>query len=359
MVNEERDPRSEPVAPTPGEPVAPGAPGAPGGPAEGHPAPTAPDEIEALEEFETVPQTAAGEADWPSEPGLQRERAAAPPSAVESFDRPAAAAPAAPAAIVAESTRCPRCGTENQPGIAFCRQCGQRLVAPGAATVERPGAPAGMQTCARCGTVNRAGTPFCQNCGANLRTTAPVTDESVEPPAPYIPPPVAVASARPAAAAPRERAVLGPIVLLIGTIGLSVGWLLPFAYGRNSLFQRGFGRDGYGYAFWNASADVGDAQLDQAYFGFAAAVPILAALLLILAVVGFARARPRIVQVLGLLLALVWVLGLGGLFVTIEVMGADTTELTQLLRSLSAGGIIFFLSSIVIVIGVLTRFARS
>ena len=75
-----------------------------------------------------------------------------------------------PATPLSEGTICPRCGTDNRPGIAFCRACGQRLMAPGApAAVERPSPPEGAQACPRCGTHNRAGVPFCQNCGANLR----------------------------------------------------------------------------------------------------------------------------------------------------------------------------------------------
>src|SRR5207253_6736827 len=99
-------------------------------------------------------------------------------------DAASAAAHTVPATQVGESTQCPRCGTENRPGIAFCRNCGQRLVAAGvAATLERPGAPQGTQTCPRCGTVNRAGVAFCQNCGANLRATAQPAPGYVPPPA--------------------------------------------------------------------------------------------------------------------------------------------------------------------------------
>ena len=87
-----------------------------------------------------------------------------------------------------ESMLCPRCGTENRPGLAFCRSCGQRLVAAGVATtIERPGTPEGTQACPRCGTHNRSGVAFCQNCGANLRGTAPG----------YVPPTVAAGDAKP------------------------------------------------------------------------------------------------------------------------------------------------------------------
>ena len=187
-----------------------------------------------------------------------------------------------------ESTQCPRCGTENRPGLAFCRSCGQRLVAAGVSTtVERPGTPEGTTACPRCGTHNRAGVAFCQNCGANLRGTS----------AGYVPPAVAGDVDEDEAAAERRGAVLGPVVLLIGVIGLVTGYLLPFLYGTGSLFDRGVGADGYGVAFWNGYPEVGAALADQVYFGLAGPVPLLALLLVVLAVAGFVRARPGALQV--------------------------------------------------------------
>ena len=125
--------------------------------------------------------------------------------------------PSRPATEVGESTQCPRCGTENRPGVAFCRSCGQRLIAAGvAATVERPGAPEGTMACPRCGTHNRAGVAFCQNCGANLRAVAPG----------YVPPAVAVAGepSSESVEVGRRGAVLGPVVLLIGLVGIVTGY---------------------------------------------------------------------------------------------------------------------------------------
>src|SRR5687767_15549084 len=129
-----------------------------------------------------------------------------------------------------ESTQCPRCGTENRPGLAFCRNCGQRLVAAGVATtIERPAAGEGTMACPRCGTHNRAGVAFCQNCGANLRGTA----------AGYVPPAVAAgAAAAESVEARRGGAILGPVVLLIGLVGVATGYVLPFLYGSGSLFDR-------------------------------------------------------------------------------------------------------------------------
>lgn len=269
----------------------------------------------------------------------------------------AAATPAhsVPAASeMGESTQCPRCGTENRPGLAFCRNCGQRLVAAGvAATVERPGTPEGTMSCPRCGTHNRAGVAFCQNCGANLRTVATPG---------YVPPAAGDAVAdEPATVVVDDhaRAVLGPIVLLIGAAGIVAGWLLPFPYGDGSLFGRAFGTDGYGASFWSAYPDVTGGIADQTYFGFAAPAPLFAALLLVLAVAGMVRARPGMLQVIGLVIALVWAIGLAALFVAVEVVANAGGPITELLRALTPGGIIFFLASLIVLIGTLTRFARS
>ena len=270
----------------------------------------------------------------------QRHRSPVPASAQTVPDAEAA---------TGESTQCPRCGTENRPGLAFCRNCGQRLVAAGvAATVERPGTPEGTMACPRCGTHNRTGVAFCQNCGANMRGTAPG----------YVPPAVAEGAAQEQTAVGAGGAVLGPVVLIIGLIGLITGYLLPFAYGDDSLFDRAFSSGGYGIAFW--SAYPSDASLaDTLYFGLAAPVPIFAALLAILAVAGFIKARPGSLQVPGLVIALVWSVGLIVLFLVVEVFGNWSGDLVGVLRLLTPGGIILFLASLIVLIGTLTRFGRS
>jgi hypothetical protein len=339
---QEPDWRSEPEAAAwPTEPPAAGSA------AEGT-WPTTPPEVgdePILEPRSTPPRD-----DVPSEP---------PPSEVEAH--PAAAEPAAAAAATGahavpavesatgESTQCPRCGTENRPGLAFCRNCGQRLVAAGVATtVERPGTPEGTLACPRCGTHNRNGVAFCQNCGANLRGTAEG----------YVPPAVAGEEAVEVEAG-RRGAVLGPVVLLIGLAGLVTAYLLPFAYGSGSLFERAFGSGGYGAAFWSAYPDVGAALADQAYFGLAGPVPILGLLLLVLAVAGFARAAPGRIQVVGLVMALLWSVGLILLFVVVELAANWGGDIVALLRDLTPAGIIFFLAGLIVVIGTLTRFGRS
>ena len=252
-------------------------------------------------------------------------------------------------ATTGESTQCPRCGTENRPGLAFCRECGQRLVAAGVApTVERPGTPEGTLACPRCGTHNRTGVAFCQNCGANLRGAAPG----------YVPPAVAGEGEDAAPAVERRGAVLGPIVLLIGMVGLITGYVLPFLYGDGSLFDRAAGADGYGVAFWSGYPDVGAGLADQAYFGLAAPVPLFALILAILAVAGFMRARPGPMQTVGLVISLAWSVGLIVLFGVVEVGGNWGGDVVGVLRELTPAGIIFFLASLIVLIGTLTRFGR-
>jgi hypothetical protein len=318
----------------------------------------------------TEPPAAGSAADdsWPTTPPARGEepilepRAEEPvPSEVEAYPAAAAtdaapipetaAAHAVPAAESAtgESTQCPRCGTENRPGLAFCRNCGQRLVAAGvASTVERPGVPEGTQACARCGTHNRSGVAFCQNCGANLRGTAPG----------YVPPAVAEEGGD-AAEVERRGAILGPIVLLIGLVGIITAYLLPFAYGAGSLFDRAYGADGYGIAFWNGYPDVNATLADQAYFGLAAPAPLFGLLLLALAVAGFVRAAPGMLQRIGLGIALLWSVGLIVLFVVVELAASWSGDIVALLRDLSPAGIIFFLAALIVLIGTLTRFGRS
>jgi len=302
----------------------------------------------------TWPTAAPVRHEEPSIPGEVEASPASPAAGPTASDAagPVTAAHAVPAAASAtgESTQCPRCGTENRPGLAFCRNCGQRLVAAGvASTVERPGAPEGSMACPRCGTHNRAGVAFCQNCGANLRGTAPG----------YVPPAAATTDVDHAPAVERRGAVLGPVVLLIGLIGIVTAYLLPFAYGSGSLFERAFGSGGYGAAFWSGYPEVNAALADQAYFGLAAPSPLLVLLLLGLAIAGFARAVPGTLQRVGLGIALLWSLGLAALFVIVELAANWGGDIVALLRDVSPAGIIFFLASLIVIIGVLTRFGRS
>jgi hypothetical protein len=250
-----------------------------------------------------------------------------------------------PATPLSEGTVCPRCGTDNRPGIAFCRACGQRLMAPGApAAVERPSPPEGTQACPRCGTHNRSGVAFCQNCGANLRPA----DTGV----------VAAARASTAAAEAPRRAILGPVVLLIGAAGMATAWFLPFTFGGASLWDRSYGAaGGYGVAFWQGYPQ--GSLLEDAYFGLAAPVPVLVMGLVLLALAGFIRPAPAAIQRVGLLIALAWGLALVGLFGVVELIGGPGGDLVQVLRGLSPGGIIFMLAGLIVAIGCLTRLWRA
>jgi hypothetical protein len=286
---------------------------------------------------ETTPETSAAAPAGP--PPQEVEAYAAPPPATDPSE--AIAAHPVPATPLGESTRCPRCGNENRPGISFCRNCGQRLMAPGApVAVTRPAGPDGTQTCPRCGTLNRSGVPFCGNCGASLSSQpeAAATEASSGP----------------------GRAVLGPIVLLIGAVGMITAWLLPFQFGAGSLWDRSFGSaGGYGIEFWRSYPGVSGGRQSQAYFGLAAPVPALAALLILLAVGGVLRARPGLLQRVGLAIALAWAIGLGALFAWVELIGGPGGGLLEILRALSPAGIIFLLSGLIVVIGALTRFSRA
>jgi hypothetical protein len=317
--------------------------------------PSPPQPSDASDEFESAPwpsqdvghapAEAEAETGAPTEPGSEP---APPPAEVEahSADQPGAApavdAHSVPPGEPGESTQCPRCGTLNRPGIAFCSNCGQRLVAAGApTTVARPAAPDGTQACPRCGTHNRAGTAFCQNCGANLQAGAGAEPVPAEP------------------VAEEPHAFLGPVVLLVGAVGIVAGWLLPFAFGTGSLYDRAFGAPGgYGVAFWSGYGNI-SGLASQAYFGFAAPVPIFVLLVLVLAVAGMVRGRPGSLQLAGLLVALLWAIGLVVLFVVVEILGGTGTDLLGVLRELSPGGIILALASLIVMIGVFTRFGRS
>jgi hypothetical protein len=287
-----------------------------------------------------------------SEPDTSGADTGPPPPEVEAYavppaaSEPVVAAHSVPATEPGESTLCPRCGTENRPGIAFCSNCGQRLVAAGAPTaVERPSPPDGTQACPRCGTHNRAGVAFCQNCGANLRSSATGWAPGV-------------GAAQAASSERTGRAILGPVVLLIGAIGIATAWLLPFPFGAGSLYDRAFGAPGgYGIAFWNAYNGT-DGLAAGAYFGFAAPAPLLVTLLVLLAIGGFLRPAPAIIQLVGLVVALVWAVGLAILFVVVEVFGGPGGALIDILRNLTPGGIIFLLAGLIVVIGALTRVGR-
>jgi hypothetical protein len=133
---------------------------------------------------------------------------------------------------------------------------------------------------------------------------------------------------------------------------------LPFAFGGASLWDRAYGAPGgYGLAFWVGYPQ--ESVLETSYFGLAAPVPLLVLALVVLAVAGFLRAAPGLVQRIGLLIALAWGIGLVVLFVLVELIGGPGGDLVQVLRALSPGGIIFLLAGLIVVIGTLTRLWRA
>jgi hypothetical protein len=155
------------------------------------------------------------------------------------------------------------------------------------------------------------------------------------------------------------RAVLGPVVLLIGAAGILTAWLLPFAFGGASLWDRSFGAPGgYGVAFWSGYP-AGGRLIEAAYFGLAAPAPILLLLLALLAGGGLLRAVPGAVQRVALVVALLWGFALAGMFVTVELLGGPGGDLVQILRALSPAGIIFLLAGLIVAIGSATRLWRA
>jgi hypothetical protein len=147
-------------------------------------------------------------------------------------------------------------------------------------------------------------------------------------------------------------------VLLIGAAGMATGWLLPFAFGGASLWDRAYGAPGgYGLAFWLGYP--AGSFLEASYFGLAAPVPLLIGGLAVLAVIGLVRAGPGVLQRIGLLVALAWGLGLAALFMVVELFGGPGGDRIQILRALSPGGIIFMLAGLIVIIGTLTRLWRA
>ncbi|MGH2488613.1 MAG: zinc-ribbon domain-containing protein [Candidatus Limnocylindria bacterium] len=254
-----------------------------------------------------------------------------------------------------EASVCRRCGTANPPGISFCANCGQRLVAADEATMSRPGSVADSAPCPRCGASNRAGSAFCSECGFNIRLAVTPTTGPVAAPAPEegrvpLPAEAAPSTDRPASA------WLGPLVLAIAAVGLGTAWFLPFSQAEGSLADQAFGAAGYGLAFWTAyPTDAG--LLQSTYFGVAAPLPILVALLLVLAGVGILRGMPGRPQRIGLWIALVWCVLLAILFVVVEIGSGLGDDLIGLLRGLSPAGLIGCLAGIIGAIGSVTRMA--
>lgn len=254
-----------------------------------------------------------------------------------------------------DTSVCRRCGTANLPGISFCANCGQRLVAADEATMIRPGSTAESAPCPRCGAINRAGSAFCSECGFNIRLAVTPTAAEVAAPAQEESRTRLTAEAAPSTDRP-SHAWLGPIVLAIAAVGLGTAWFLPFSQADGSLAEGALGAAGYGLAFWTRYPT--DAGLLQAtYFGVAAPLPILVGLLLVLAGMGMWRGTPGRPQRIGLWIGLVWCAVLAILFVVVEIGSGLGDDLIGLLRGLSPAGLIGFLSGVIGAIGSVTRLA--
>lgn len=85
---------------------------------------------------------------------------------------------------------CPVCGGDNQPGMNFCRHCGQTLGPPAPAMPAPTPVPLGrtpdLQVCPRCGGHTQMGFAFCQHCGAMLQRQAAAGDPTADPIAPTL-----------------------------------------------------------------------------------------------------------------------------------------------------------------------------
>lgn len=235
--------------------------------------------------------------------------------------------------------RCPRCGTTNRAGVSFCASCGGRLIAASAATQERPGEVAAFGACPRCGSANRADAVFCANCGQALQAFAPTPAERAAP-------------------TRARRALLGPLVLLIAAAGLLAAWFLPFGLVGQSLAEHLFGPAGTGPAFWTGYPG-GASVIESAFYAIAAPLPLVSALLVVLAVAGLLRAVAGRGQRGGAWIAIVWSAGFIAGFLLVEVAGGFDSGLIGLLRGMSPAGLIGFLASLIAIVGAVTRLADS
>lgn len=67
----------------------------------------------------------------------------------------------------AEGTPCPACGTQNEAGVKFCRECGAKLAS------EQTEA----RLCPQCGAAVREGKKFCTECGCRMEEQAKESEE--------------------------------------------------------------------------------------------------------------------------------------------------------------------------------------
>jgi len=82
---------------------------------------------------------------------------------------------------MATTTKCPRCGRDNEATFAFCLDCGQSL---------RPLSPPTEALCSKCGQPLTAGFKFCGHCGAPVQAAPPPAPAPAPPPPPAAPLPL-------------------------------------------------------------------------------------------------------------------------------------------------------------------------
>jgi len=220
----------------------------------------------------------------------------------------------------------------------------------------RPASASESAPCPRCGALNRPGSAFCSECGFNIRSatvTSATATSSTDIAGPAATGPEAPATNAPAVSA---HAWLGPLVLAIAAAGMITAWFLPFSLAPDSLATQALGPGGYEIAFWSGyPADAG--LLESAYFGLAAPLPLLALLMVVLAIAGVAWGVPGRIQRVGLGVVIAWCLAFAALFVVVEIGSGLGDDLIGLLRGLSPAGLIGFLSGGIGAIGAATRLA--
>lgn len=69
--------------------------------------------------------------------------------------------------VINAASRCPSCGAKIRSDMAFCSNCGARLVQP------EPPKPAAQAFCSNCGAPLAEGAAFCTSCGARVSTPEP------------------------------------------------------------------------------------------------------------------------------------------------------------------------------------------
>ncbi len=179
-----------------------------------------------------------------------------------------------------QSRACPACGTENPPGMNFCRQCGAGLAA-GPPPAHQPSPPpaaappatqtpafgsaasAAKQTCPNCGGQTPAGFAFCQQCGGKLPPQQAAPPSAARPPQGMVsgetgePPPDGAAHAATLAAQGREAANIMAGARSPGTAD-APAWGMLVSVNRD-------GTDGRSFPLAGEWVDIGRADADLVF----------------------------------------------------------------------------------------------